>query len=210
MLLGTIFALIVGYLLGSTPSAYLIGRLNGIDIFKIGSGNMGATNVLRALGFKWAALVWLIDTGKGVLAVLLARAFPGDPLMNSVAGGLAAVCGHNWSLFVRLITGQLRGGKGAATAGGTWLAVFSPFIHLILLPLSVMVAMTLATRIISLSVLATAVSALILAILFVTGTGNSYLYAVYALLIVALVFYRHRENIQRLREGRERRLGERA
>lgn len=120
ILLNAALAALLSYALGGFPSAYVIGKLNGIDIFKVGSGNMGATNVLRALGFKWAALVWLMDTGKGVLAVLLVRGIlGGDSTLNSVIAGIGAVVGHSWSLPVRLITGRLRGGKGAATAGGT-------------------------------------------------------------------------------------------
>lgn len=211
IILNAALAALISYALGGFPSAYVIGKLNGIDIFKIGSGNMGATNVLRALGFKWALLVWLMDTGKGVLAVLLARSLlAGDPTLNSVIAGIGAVVGHSWSLPVRLITGQLRGGKGAATAGGTWLIIFFPWAHLILVPLSVMFAVVIATRYVSLAVLATAATGLLIALHLVTqnAANASPLYFVYALIVVGLVYYRHRENIQRLREGRERRIGD--
>ncbi len=211
IVLNAALAGLVSYALGGFPSAYVIGKLNGIDIFKIGSGNMGATNVLRALGFKWALLVWLMDTGKGVLAVLLARSLlAGDPTLNSVIAGIGAVVGHSWSLPVRLITGQLRGGKGAATAGGTWLIIFFPWAHLIFVPLSVMFAVIIATRYVSLAVLATAATGLLIALHLVThnAANASPLYLVYALSVVGLVYYRHRENIQRLREGRERRIGD--
>jgi glycerol-3-phosphate acyltransferase PlsY len=211
MLLNAILAALIGYALGGFPSAYVIGKLNGIDIFKIGSGNMGATNILRVLGFKWALLVWLMDTGKGILAVLVVRAvLVGDPTLHSILAGIAAVIGHSWSLPVRLITGQLRGGKGAATAGGTWLIIFFPWAHLIIVPLSVMFAVIIATRYVSLAVLATAATGLLVALHFVTQntTNASPLYFIYALAIVVLVYYRHRENIQRLREGRERRIGD--
>ncbi|MCS6870993.1 MAG: glycerol-3-phosphate 1-O-acyltransferase PlsY [Anaerolineae bacterium] len=211
IVLNAALAALVSYALGGFPSAYVIGKLNGIDIFKIGSGNMGATNVLRALGFKWALLVWLMDTGKGILAVLLARnLLAGDPTLNSVIAGIAAVVGHSWSLPVRLITGKLRGGKGAATAGGTWLIIFFPWAHLILVPLSVMFAVVIATRYVSLAVLATAATGLLIALHLVTQSASnaSPLYFIYALAVVSLVYYRHRENIQRLREGRERRIGD--
>lgn len=211
IILNAALAALISYALGGFPSAYVIGKLNGIDIFKIGSGNMGATNVLRALGFKWALLVWLMDTGKGVLAVLLARSLlAGDPTLNSVIAGIGAVVGHSWSLPVRLITGQLRGGKGAATAGGTWLIIFFPWAHLILVPLSVMFAVVIATRYVSLAVLATAATGLLIALHLVmqNAANASPLYFVYALIVVGLVYYRHRENIQRLREGRERRIGD--
>ncbi|MFN7209666.1 MAG: glycerol-3-phosphate acyltransferase [Aggregatilineales bacterium] len=209
--LNAALAALLSYALGGFPSAYVIGKLNGIDIFKVGSGNMGATNVLRALGFKWAALVWLMDTGKGVLAVLLVRGLlGGDSTLNSVIAGVGAVVGHSWSLPVRLITGRLRGGKGAATAGGTWLIIFFQWAHLILVPLSVLFAVIIATRYVSLAVLATAATGLLIALLLVAQNpaNASPLYLVYAALVVGLVYYRHRENIQRLREGRERRIGD--
>ncbi|MBO9310185.1 MAG: glycerol-3-phosphate 1-O-acyltransferase PlsY [Chloroflexi bacterium] len=206
-----LLAALIGYALGSFPSAYMIGKLNGIDIFKVGSGNMGATNVLRTLGFKWAAIVLLIDVLKGVLAVLAARSLlAGDVTLNSISAGIAAVVGHSWSLPVRLITGKLRGGKGAATAGGTWLVIFFPWAHLILVPLSVMFAVVIATRYVSLAVLATATTGLLVVIDLVAqnSTNASPLYFIYAFVVVALIYYRHRENIQRLREGRERRIGD--
>ncbi|PJF36592.1 MAG: acyl-phosphate glycerol 3-phosphate acyltransferase [Candidatus Thermofonsia Clade 1 bacterium] len=211
VIVSAVLAALIGYALGGFPSAYMIGKLNGIDIFRIGSGNMGATNVLRALGFKWALLVWLMDTGKGILAVLVARSLLyGDVTLNSVLAGIAAVVGHSWSLPVRLITGKLRGGKGAATAGGTWLIIFFPWAHLILVPLSVMFAVIIATRYVSLAVLATAATGLLIALHLVAqnSANASPLYFIYALAVVSVVYYRHRENIQRLREGRERRIGD--
>ncbi len=113
---------VVSYVIGSFPTAYLIGRTKGIDIFKVGSGNMGATNVIRALGFRYGALVWAIDAAKGVLAILLARQLAPDfQTTASVLAAVAAVAGHNWSLLATLLTGSIRGGKGAATAMGTFL-----------------------------------------------------------------------------------------
>lgn len=199
------------YVIGSFPTAYIIGRVNGINIFEIGSGNMGATNVVRALGPRWGLLVFLIDVAKGVVAVLVARMMPGDPINASVIGAIAVVVGHNWSLLVKLITGQIRGGKGAATASGTWLVMFSPWWYLIVLPLSVMVAVVLATRYVSLGVLVTtAVAAIGALVLIGQGANVPDVYAIYVALLVLLIYYRHRENIQRLIEGRERRIGERA
>lgn len=203
-----VIACVLGYLLGAFPSAYLIGRLNGINIFAVGSGNMGATNVLRALGTRWAIIVFLMDALKGGIAVVIARALPGDLTLNSILGAVAAVIGHNWSLFVSLLTGKLRGGKGAATAGGTWVALFAPWAHLILVPLLVMFAVVWRTRYVSLGVLVTvAVGALIAFAMVGTATLPA-VYLVYVALIMALIYYRHRENIQRLREGRERRIGD--
>jgi glycerol-3-phosphate acyltransferase PlsY len=200
----------ISYVIGSFPTAYLIGRLKGINIFEIGSGNMGATNVTRSLGFRWGALVFLIDAGKGVLAVLVARLMPGDPTNASVIAAIAVVIGHNWSLLVKLITGKVRGGKGAATASGTWLVMFAAWWYLIAIPLSVCFAVIYATRYVSLAVLVT-ISVGTLTALILIGQGVSgipQVYVIYLVLLTALIYFRHRENIQRLIEGRERRLGD--
>lgn len=201
-------ACVLGYVVGSFPSAYLIGRLNGVNIFAVGSGNMGATNVLRALGTRWAVVVFLMDALKGGLAVILARVLPGDLILNSIGAAIAAVIGHNWSLFVSLLTGKLRGGKGAATAGGTWIALFAPWAHLILVPLLVMFAVVWRTRYVSLGVLVTVSVGVLIVLAMVSTASLPAVYLLYAGLVMALIYYRHRENIQRLREGRERRIGD--
>jgi glycerol-3-phosphate acyltransferase PlsY len=204
-------AFLIGYLFGAFPTAYLVGRLNGVNIFELGSGNMGATNVTRALGAHWGLLVFVIDGLKGIGAVLAARLImPELPDAASVISAVAAVIGHNWSLVVKLITGKLRGGKGAATAGGTWVVIFAPWAHLVLVPLSVCIVVVVATRYMSLAVLVTAAVG---ASLVLISRGTFQIpqdYLLYALVITALIYYRHRENIQRLLQGRERRLGERA
>src|SRR5579859_2327988 len=108
---------LIAYVIGSFPSAYVIGRLNRINIFDVGSGNMGANNVTRSLGLKWGIVVWIMDSAKGALGVLIGRwLMPWDQISGSVIGGIAVVVGHNWSVLATLITGKLRGGKGAATA----------------------------------------------------------------------------------------------
>jgi len=117
-----IIAIIIGYLLGSIPSAYLAGRLRkGIDIREVGSKNMGAMNVYYEVGRIEAVLVTLVDLGKGVGAILLVRWLSGNPLISSfdfLTGltGVAAVIGHIFPVFLKF-----RGGKGAATTIGTLL-----------------------------------------------------------------------------------------
>jgi len=117
-----ISAVIIGYLLGSIPSAYLAGRLRkGIDIRKVGSKNMGAMNVYYEVGRLDAVLVTLVDLGKGIAAILIVRWLSGNPLIspfNFLAGltCIAAVIGHIFPVFLKF-----RGGKGAATAIGTLL-----------------------------------------------------------------------------------------
>jgi glycerol-3-phosphate acyltransferase PlsY len=199
-----------GYLIGSFPTAYLIGRLNGINIFKTGSGNMGANNTYHTLGTAWAAVVWIIDAGKGVLAVLVAQLLAGLAAVNQVTalpevlGALAVVAGHNWSIWVTLLTGELRGGKGAATAGGTWL---------MMAPLPVFAAT------IGLWGLIAGVSgypALATLLTFLVGSGWMILLAashqipavelVYVIGVLGLIYWRHSENLRALLARRERQL----
>ena len=127
---------VLSYLIGSFPTAYVVGRLNGINIFKVGSGNMGANNATRALGIKWGFIVWAGDVCKGIFAVAISRLImTNDYLSGSVIGSIAVVIGHNWSLLAALITGKIRGGKGAATAGGTWLMLVPANVFVVTLAL---------------------------------------------------------------------------
>ncbi|NPV66082.1 MAG: glycerol-3-phosphate 1-O-acyltransferase PlsY [Anaerolineae bacterium] len=206
---------IVCYLIGAIPTAYLIGRLNGINIFEVGSGNMGATNAIRALGWGWGVVVWAIDISKGIAAVALAMTLLPNGYAQ-VVGGLAAILGHNWSLFAALLTGRLRGGKGAATWMGTFLMIApTPSVALVI---GLFAAIVLLTRYVSLGVLlsvaAGAISLAVLAYSQIAGMptllGAREAYIAYGILAAVMIFYRHRDNIQRLLAGTERRLGERA
>ncbi len=198
----------MSYVIGSFPTAYLIGRAKGIDIFKVGSGNMGATNVIRALGFRYGALVWAVDAAKGVLAILLARQLAPDyQTTASVLAAVAAVAGHNWSLLATILTGSIRGGKGAATAMGTFLFL-APSL-LVALVFSVGMLIVLLTRYVSLGVLSGVAIAGVALVVLVFGGWIEPVYSLY-LLVAWMVFVRHRSNIMRLLAGTERRLGERA
>jgi glycerol-3-phosphate acyltransferase PlsY len=198
---------IISYLLGSIPTAYLIGRLRGINIFEIGSGNMGAANIIRSLGLGWGLLVWFLDSLKGIVAILIAiEILGGARTTATVIAAIVAVVGHNWSLFATLITGTLRGGKGAATAFGTMLMI-AP-VHVVVGILVVAGFVIALTRYISLAVLTMfTLAALWLLILF---QQQEPAYAIYGLLVAAMIIFRHRDNIQRLLAGKERRLGEQA
>ncbi len=114
-------AVLLGYLAGSLPTGVLVARARGVDLTQVGSGNIGATNVARALGKKLGVLVLLVDALKGYLPIALARAaFAGDPALPTLvaAVGLAAIAGHVFPIWLRL-----RGGKGVATACGVFLAI---------------------------------------------------------------------------------------
>lgn len=198
----------LSYVIGSFPTAYIVGRLNGFNIFNIGSGNMGTTNVLRSMGLGWGALVFVVDIAKGVLAVWLARQIAPDTAQASASAvsAVAVVSGHNWSFIASLISGSIRGGKGAATAGGTWLIIMPAFVMAV--PLIILALVIATTRYMSLGVLtSTFVCGLILLALVLTNQMDP-AYLIYAL-VGLMVFYRHRDNIRRLLAGNERRLGDR-
>jgi glycerol-3-phosphate acyltransferase PlsY len=204
-----VIILISSYLIGSIPTAYLIGRLHGKNIFELGSGNMGANNTARVLGYKWGVLVWFLDGCKGISATLMARQLVAadDQSAAMIISAVAAVMGHNWSLFASLLTGHIRGGKGAATATGTWVLLVSPIlIAVALVTWAVIVALT---RYVSLAVLTIVLLVSLFIIVPLLFDKGDPIYVLYAL-VPAMVFYRHRANIRALLSGTERRLGERA
>ena len=118
MVFSVIAAVVIGYLLGSIPSAYIAGRLKkGVDIRQVGGRNMGALNVMREVGTTAGYLVFIADIAKGALAVLVAR-WLGVSLVWVLVAGFAALVGHNWPVFL-----QFKGGKGGAAAMGVFLAL---------------------------------------------------------------------------------------
>jgi glycerol-3-phosphate acyltransferase PlsY len=198
-----VMAALIGYLLGAIPFGLIVGRLTrGIDIREYGSHRTGATNALRTLGARAAALVFVLDVAKGVAAVLLARAlFGGDPLGEwaAAAAGFAAIVGHNWSVFI-----GFTGGRGVATSGGA-LGAMSPWTVLVLVPVVVLVIWR--SRYVSLGSITGGLLAPV-----VTGAlaflGQASVPAVvYALTSGLLVTAAHADNIGRLRAGTERRIG---
>lgn len=190
-----VLAAVAGYLLGSVPFGVLITRALGLgDLRAIGSGNIGATNVLRT-GNKGAALATLLlDGGKGAAAVLLARCWGGEAA--ALAAGGAAFLGHLFPVWL-----GFRGGKGVATFLGTALALFWP---VGLIACGLWLASAAVTRISSLSALVAAAGAPVAALAF----GQRGLAAVLALMAV-LVFIRHAANIRRIAAGTEPRIGRR-
>lgn len=201
---------VVSYLVGSLPTAYIVAKLHRIDIFNVGSGNMGATNVARALGYRWGVVVLLIDVAKAVIAILLAQQIKAPEMSTALAttaASIAVIIGHNWSVFATILTGTLRGGKGAATAFGT-LFMIAPF--------QVWIGMLIAgaliisrTRYVSLAVLTMiTIAVLWMTVLTLQNQLDSPL-VVYAWVLGGLILVRFRENIKRLLSGTERRLGER-
>lgn len=188
-----ILAILGSYLLGATPTSYIAGKLGrGIDLREHGSKNLGATNVYRILGWKYAIPVALIDIAKGAVPVLLAPSTP-YPWLPLAAGG-AAVVGHMFSPYV-----SFKGGKGVATAAGMFLA---------LAPVAVLVAIPVwglclwLTGYVSLSSII-AVLSVPLSVALVQP-GESYVFWASVALVVLIIFA-HRRNIARLKAGTENR-----
>ncbi|AFZ66462.1 glycerol-3-phosphate 1-O-acyltransferase PlsY [Deinococcus peraridilitoris] len=191
----TLLALVLAYLLGSIPAGAWVAHGRGVDIRKVGSGNTGATNVARAVGTGAGLTVAAFDALKGVLAVLLARIFVQDPIIETVCGALA-VLGHNFSVFLRF-----RGGKGVATSLGTVIAI-NPLVGLSALVIGG--SCIALTRFVSAGSIVGAVATSVLAL--VVGAPVWELGVI--LFLSALLIWQHRDNMKRLQAGSERRLGE--
>lgn len=189
----TLAALLAGgYLAGAVPFGYLVGRAAGVDIRRLGSGNIGATNVLRHLGRGPAALTLLLDITKGALPVVLARRLLGPENGPLLLAGLAAIAGHTWPVFL-----AFRGGKGIATAFGVFVAL-APLATLAVLALWALVY--LSAGVVSAASLAAALG--LSPLLFLLGGRDPWLTAC-GLAATILVFYTHRTNIRRLARGEE-------
>lgn len=189
------FWLPAAYLLGSVPTGYLMGRaLKGIDIREHGSGNPGATNVFRVVGRGPGVVTLLLDAFKGFLPVEAAMRVAPDSLWKIALIGLAAIAGHNWSLFLRF-----RGGKGVATSTGVFLALLP---KPTLIAFAVFLAGFLSTGHVSLGSMAGAVS-LIFSVWFFTR--SPFLTAL-ALFCALLILYLHKKNIRRLLNRQEHKI----
>ena len=198
-----LLGVVISYLAGSIPFAYLAGRARGVDLRKHGSGNLGASNAWRTLGPRMGLLVYICDTLKGVLPTLLLPQYintSSPKLWWAIAFGTATVIGHVRPIF---LMGK-GGGKGVATAGGVFLALA----WLPTLIAAVVFAIVLSiTRISSVSSLSSAV-ALPLAIAVWAGPSSPLFMMSFA--ISLLVFWTHRSNIARLRRGEEPKVGKKA
>ena len=192
-------ACLLAYVIGSIPTAYLVGRAHGIDLRTVGSGNLGATKVFRTLGWKWGLFVYAVDFAKGIVPVLWL------PTIGAVAGGwpwgavfgLLAIAGHVRPVF---LLGK-GGGKGVATASGVFFAL-AP-----MAALGAMLAFLLTVALTRYVSLGSLIGAAVLPLVLVwTERGLTPLVLMGAM-VAAFVFWTHRENIGRLRQGTERRLG---
>ena len=205
---------ILGYLLGSIPFGLLIARRTGkADIRQYGSGKIGATNVLRTAGKKAAVVALALDVLKGVLAVTFAGLIVGQnylvvgnfalgTLVAQVMAALAAIAGHNWSVFLRF-----KGGKGVATFFGGLVALCPPAA---LFGGEVLILSAGLTRYASLGSIAGAVGSYAILAPLTILNGFPIEYLAYAFIGTIVVIIMHRHNIARLMSGKERKLGEKA
>ncbi|HSJ13678.1 MAG TPA: glycerol-3-phosphate 1-O-acyltransferase PlsY [Longimicrobiales bacterium] len=185
---------LAAYLIGATPTSYIVGRSRGIDLREHGSGNLGATNAYRVLGWKAATPIFILDIVKGWLPTAFFPLWDGRPAPEwALLYGLAAIVGHVFSVFV-----GFRGGKGVATSAGVFLAL-APWAVL-----AGLLAWTLIVYLTGYVSLASIVAALLLPALVVALHGVSAVFWL-ALALSAFVIYAHRANIRRLRRGEEHR-----
>ena len=184
------------YLLGSIPTGLLVARTRGIDIRKVGSGNIGATNVFRSVSKPLGILVFIGDFLKGLIPALVGQHFGGPG--GALALGFCAIAGHNWPVFLKF-----KGGKGVATSAGVLLG---------LAPAALGVGFVawlitfLVSRYVSLASMAAAIGTVAGGWYFYVGqTGSGWLLPTALSVLGALVIWKHRSNIQRLLAGTEHR-----
>lgn len=201
-------AAIAGYLLGSLPSGVLVGKLSGnVDPRTQGSGKTGTTNVLRTLGPGAAVLVLVMDFGKGLAAVLLARYvfMPSPPAALNLQGwaeaigGFAAIFGHNHSIFI-----HFTGGRGVATGAGTMLAVSPISLGVAVIALIVPIALT---RYVSLGSMVGAAAGAVTGVILAATGHEIWPHAIFLVAGATFIILAHRDNIERLLAGTERKLG---
>ena len=204
------FALAVAvgaYLIGSLPSGYIAGRVNGVDLRKVGSGNIGATNALRVLGKKWGYLVFAADIIKGWLSVTLAYALsrqfaPNDVTVAGILAAVFAVLGHNFPVWL-----GFRGGKGIATSAGIMVALFP--IWVFLCALVVWVGSFQLTRYVSVASILAAISLSASSLLLALLGRCDWLLVAVAFAMTTLAIWRHKSNIDRLLAGTEKKFEKR-
>lgn len=185
------------YIIGSFPFGVLVAKARGIDLRKAGSGNIGATNVLRTTG-KWPAVITLVgDFLKGAAAVMICRVIIGGELWEGITG-ITVILGHMYSIFL-----VFRGGKGVATGFGV-LTVYSPVSAVI-----AVIIWFLTVIYSKYSSLAAITSFISLPVVFILS-GVSRIKIFFALLVAFLIILKHRENIMRLIEGTETKIGHKA
>lgn len=191
--------IVAAYLVGSIPFSYLVARARGVDLRKVGSGNIGGANVWRSSGFGPFVVAAALDILKGFLPALAAqRLLPGQPFAV-VAIGAAAIVGHSFPVYL-----GFKGGKAVATSAGVLLAIFPLAVAI---GLAAWVVMFAITRMSSVGSLSAAAVVLVVGTVFFALGRLPLAYALFIWLVGGFVIYLHRSNIQRLRAGTENRFG---
>ncbi len=194
---------IVAYLLGSTPSGFILGKLHDVDIRKHGSHNIGATNTLRVLGPVSGIISLLFDVAKGFFAVYFARLLlagysGGTSHILLALTGLLAIAGHVFPLFLKF-----NGGKGVATAAGV-------FFNLLLIPSIIAFGIFILTyilfRYVSLASICAVIALFITEFIINLPDFGEWTYLVFSFIIMLLILIRHKGNLQRLKQGNENKL----
>jgi len=206
-----VILIICAYLLGSVPFGVIIAKAHGKDLRTIGSGNIGATNVSRALGKKWAYFCFFLDVLKGLVPMLVVTKLISSPpgiaeLFLWLAVGCAAILGHMFSIYI-----GFKGGKGVATSFGVALGLWPYYTVCSLLSFAIWAVVVLIWRYISLASITASIAFPIVLILAITLSpgwdfGNLWPLLIAATLIPIMVIIRHRTNIKRLMGGTERRI----
>ena len=190
---------VAAYLIGSVSWGYIFVNLTmGEDIRDFGSGRTGMSNILRTAGRKAASVVFLLDASKGVLSVLLARAAIGlgEP---EVVAALFALCGHNWPVFLRFRGGRgILPGLGGMSVMAPWVAATGAALFLVI---------TLSSRYLSLGSIVGTLTVAVVSLVLMLLVGYSELYTLYAFIGGTVIIWQHRDNIRRIANGTERRIG---
>ncbi len=197
--LGWIGLILAAWLSGAIPWGLVLGKVGGVDVRKHGSGGTGATNALRLLGWKIALSVFLLDFAKGLVPVLIARGLDA-PSWVIAATAVVPVIGHCWSPYI-----GFKGGKGMAAGGGAAVGL-AWWLVLLLIP---MVGIVALTRYVSLASIAAAIVGPVIVVILAATGHFSWWSAAAVVILASLIVYQHRTNISRLRDGTERKFGNR-
>lgn len=189
--------LVIGYLIGNFSTSYFVGKANNMDVRTKGSGNLGATNTLRVLGLKAGLITFLGDLAKGMIAAYIGKMILAGALIGGLVGGLGVVIGHNWPIFL-----GFKGGKGVAATGGVAL-ILTPVFGLV--TVGVGLCLVTMTKYVSVGSMAALLTYAILFILF--RARFDFASVLIVCVISGIGVFRHRENIKRLINGNENKIG---
>jgi len=206
--MGLLILIVFAYMLGSVPFGLIVSKAHGIDLRNIGSGNIGATNLSRALGRKWGYICFGLDTAKGMIPVMAAGRFVSSPPSTTefllwLAVGFAAVAGHIFPVYLKF-----KGGKGVATSFGVALGLWPYYTVCAFISLVVWIIFVMVWRYISLASIAASIAFPAVLIIATAATPSWQIADIWPLFIAAaaiplMVIFRHMENIKRILAGTE-------